>query len=193
MIRVPGVEPLGPLLSFLYYIRLRGHSYALNFSFLFCLHSLQVIIGSGDLTANHAICQNVEILSESQKYNKYVYITDLDNLVIFLCSFFNVRYPFPLTFLIAYRLVKLLEDIMDGSRILIFLDTKKGCDQITRQLRMDGWPALSIHGDKSQAERDWVLSEFKAGKSPIMTATDVAARGLGIHIFFYCNRFFFVS
>jgi ATP-dependent RNA helicase DDX5/DBP2 len=79
------------------------------------------------------------------------------------------------------RLVKLLEDIMDGSRILIFMDTKKGCDQITRQLRMDGWPALSIHGDKSQAERDWVLSEFKAGKSPIMTATDVAARGLGTH------------
>ena len=71
---------------------------------------------------------------------------------------------------------------MDGSRILIFMDTKKGCDQITRQLRMDGWPALSIHGDKSQAERDWVLSEFKAGKSPIMTATDVAARGLGIKI-----------
>jgi ERCC4-related helicase len=80
------------------------------------------------------------------------------------------------------RLVKLLEDVMDGSRILIFMDTKKGCDQITRQLRMDGWPALSIHGDKSQAERDWVLSEFKAGKSPIMTATDVAARGLGMKI-----------
>jgi len=69
---------------------------------------------------------------------------------------------------------------MDGSRILIFMDTKKGCDQITRQLRTDGWPALSIHGDKSQAERDWVLSEFKSGKSPIMTATDVAARGLGM-------------
>lgn len=78
---------------------------------------------------------------------------------------------------------------MDGSRILIFMDTKKGCDQITRQLRMDGWPALSIHGDKSQAERDWVLSEFKAGKSPIMTATDVAARGLGMHCF--CINFFF--
>lgn len=70
---------------------------------------------------------------------------------------------------------------MGEGRILIFMDTKKGCDQITRQLRMDGWPALSIHGDKSQAERDWVLSEFKSGKSPIMTATDVAARGLGIY------------
>lgn len=43
---------------------------------------------------------------------------------------------------------------------------------------MDGWPALSIHDDKSQAKRDWVLSKFKAGKSLIMTATDVAARGL---------------
>jgi ATP-dependent RNA helicase DDX5/DBP2 len=78
------------------------------------------------------------------------------------------------------KLIKLLEEIMDGSRLLIFMETKRGCDQVTRQLRMDGWPALSIHGDKSQAERDWVLSEFKAGKSPIMTATDVAARGLGM-------------
>eukprot|EP00249_Psilotum_nudum_P018978 c27050_g1_i1 orf=132-1856(+) len=78
------------------------------------------------------------------------------------------------------RLIKLLEEIMDGNRLLIFMDTKRGCDQVTRQLRMDGWPALSIHGDKSQAERDWVLSEFKSGKSPIMTATDVAARGLDV-------------
>ncbi|KAM3751788.1 hypothetical protein ACB098_04G136800 [Castanea mollissima] len=77
------------------------------------------------------------------------------------------------------RLIKLLKETMDGSRILIFMETKKGCDQVTRQLRMDGWPALSIHGDKNQAERDWVLAEFKSGRSPIMTATDVAARGLG--------------
>lgn len=81
---------------------------------------------------------------------------------------------------------------MDGSRILIFMDTKKGCDQITRQLRMDGWPALSIHGDKSQAERDWVLSEFKAGKSPIMTATDVAARGLGMYGYGKHNGYFLI-
>nr|CAB3475884.1 unnamed protein product [Digitaria exilis] len=113
----------------------------------FLFDPYKVTIGSEELKANHAIVQHVEILSESQKYNK---------------------------------LVNLLEDIMDGSRILIFMDTKKGCDQITRQLRMDGWPALSIHGDKSQAERDWVLSEFKSGKSPIMTATDVAARGLDV-------------
>ncbi|MED6185764.1 Envelope glycoprotein gp160 [Stylosanthes scabra] len=78
------------------------------------------------------------------------------------------------------RLIRLMKEVMDGSRILIFMETKKGCDQVTRQLRMDGWPALSIHGDKNQAERDWVLSEFKSGRSPIMTATDVAARGLDV-------------
>ncbi|PIN21205.1 ATP-dependent RNA helicase [Handroanthus impetiginosus] len=78
------------------------------------------------------------------------------------------------------RLIRLLKDVMDGSKVLIFVETKKGCDQVTRQLRMDGWPALSIHGDKSQDERDWVLAEFKSGRSPIMIATDVAARGLDV-------------
>ncbi|XP_004236255.1 DEAD-box ATP-dependent RNA helicase 20 [Solanum lycopersicum] len=78
------------------------------------------------------------------------------------------------------RLIGLLKEVMDGSRILIFVETKKGCDQVTRQLRMDGWPALSIHGDKSQDERDWVLADFKSGRSPIMIATDVAARGLDV-------------
>lgn len=38
----------------------------------------------------------------------------------------------------------------------------------------------AIHGDKQQNERDWVLNEFKMGKSPIMVATDVASRGIGM-------------
>ncbi|KAL9326547.1 hypothetical protein ACSQ67_007192 [Phaseolus vulgaris] len=88
------------------------------------------------------------------------------------------------------RLIRLLKEVMDGSRVLIFMETKKGCDQVTRQMRMDGWPALSIHGDKNQAERDWVLAEFKSGRSPIMTATDVAARGLGRIIVFRSLGFF---
>lgn len=39
----------------------------------------------------------------------------------------------------------------------------------------------AIHGDKQQQERDWVLNEFKQGKSPIMVATDVASRGIGMN------------
>uniref|UniRef100_A0A8C2DVI8 RNA helicase n=1 Tax=Cyprinus carpio TaxID=7962 RepID=A0A8C2DVI8_CYPCA len=42
------------------------------------------------------------------------------------------------------------------------------------------WPAMCIHGDKSQPERDWVLSEFRSGKAPILIATDVASRGLDV-------------
>jgi len=41
-------------------------------------------------------------------------------------------------------------------------------------------PCLAIHGDKQQTERDWVLNEFKTGKSPIMVATDVASRGIDV-------------
>lgn len=78
------------------------------------------------------------------------------------------------------RMRKLLERIMDGSKILIFCETKRGSDDLCRQLRLDAWPALCIHGDKRQEERDWVLAEFKAGKSPIMIATDVASRGLDV-------------
>merc|ERR1719253_123258 len=78
------------------------------------------------------------------------------------------------------RLRRLLEKVMDGSKILIFTETKRGGDQLTRDMRTDGWPALCMHGDKKQEERDWVLKEFKEGKSPILVATDVASRGIDV-------------
>ncbi|CAN0064657.1 unnamed protein product [Pylaiella littoralis] len=80
-----------------------------------------------------------------------------------------------------YRvLAKHLQDHNNAGRVLIFVETKKGCDALTRSLRHEGWPALAIHGDKNQSERDSVLHDFKAGKSLILVATDVAARGLDV-------------
>lgn len=80
------------------------------------------------------------------------------------------------------RLVKHLETATTDkeAKCLIFSSTKRACDDITSFLREDGWPALAIHGDKDQHERDWVLREFRSGKSPIMVATDVAARGIDV-------------
>ncbi|KAH2470876.1 ATP-dependent RNA helicase dbp2 [Aspergillus fumigatus] len=80
------------------------------------------------------------------------------------------------------KMIKHLEKIMENrsNKCLIFTGTKRIADEITRFLRQDGWPALSIHGDKQQQERDWVLNEFKTGKSPIMVATDVASRGIDV-------------
>ncbi|KAI4877534.1 hypothetical protein NFI96_015813 [Prochilodus magdalenae] len=79
------------------------------------------------------------------------------------------------------KLLRLLEEIMSEkeNKTIIFVETKRKCDDLTRRMRRDGWPAMGIHGDKSQQERDWVLNEFKFGKAPILIATDVASRGLG--------------
>ena len=63
------------------------------------------------------------------------------------------------------RLIRLLEDIMDGSRLLIFLETKKGCDQVTRKLRMDGWTALSIHGDKAKPRGTYSYQNLRLARA----------------------------
>uniref|UniRef100_A0A671V2T1 RNA helicase n=1 Tax=Sparus aurata TaxID=8175 RepID=A0A671V2T1_SPAAU len=81
-----------------------------------------------------------------------------------------------------HKLIQLMEEIMaeKENKTIIFVETKKRCDDLTRRMRRDGWPAMCIHGDKSQPERDWVLSEFRSGKAPILIATDVASRGLDV-------------
>jgi ATP-dependent RNA helicase DDX5/DBP2 len=73
-----------------------------------------------------------------------------------------------------------LRENFKGDRTIMFVETKKGCDQLTRSLRGDGYPAMAIHGDKSQDERDRVLRDFRDGRVNILIATDVAARGLDI-------------
>ncbi|XP_029949320.1 probable ATP-dependent RNA helicase DDX17 isoform X1 [Salarias fasciatus] len=80
------------------------------------------------------------------------------------------------------KLLQLMEEIMaeKENKTIIFVETKKRCDDLTRRMRRDGWPAMCIHGDKSQPERDWVLTEFRSGKAPILIATDVASRGLDV-------------
>ncbi|XP_012673588.1 probable ATP-dependent RNA helicase DDX5 isoform X2 [Clupea harengus] len=80
------------------------------------------------------------------------------------------------------KLLRLLEEIMSEkeNKTIIFVETKRRCDELTRRMRRDGWPAMGIHGDKSQQERDWVLNEFRHGKAPILIATDVASRGLDV-------------
>ncbi|MFO1454112.1 MAG: DEAD/DEAH box helicase [Lysobacterales bacterium] len=65
-------------------------------------------------------------------------------------------------------------------QVLVFGKTKHGCNRLAEQLCDAGLPALAIHGNKSQAARQKALNEFKSGKTRILVATDVAARGLDI-------------
>ncbi|KAM3725307.1 putative ATP-dependent RNA helicase [Dirofilaria immitis] len=89
------------------------------------------------------------------------------------------------------RLMSILSEIMnkEDCKTIIFVETKRKADDLTRWMRRDGWPALCIHGDKGQSERDWALSEFRSGKTPILLATDVAARGLDVDDIKYVINF----
>ncbi|CAL4076322.1 unnamed protein product, partial [Meganyctiphanes norvegica] len=80
------------------------------------------------------------------------------------------------------KLIQLLTEMAQEQiqKTMIFIETKRKVDDVTQYLRRTGWPAKCIHGDKSQQERDWVLSEFRSGRTPILVATDVAARGLDV-------------
>ena len=65
-------------------------------------------------------------------------------------------------------------------QVLVFTGTRIGANRLAHQLRRDHIHADAIHGDKTQAEREAALADFKAGKTAVLVATDVASRGLDI-------------
>lgn len=117
---------------------------------------IQVTIGSLELAASHTITQVVEVVEPYDKKEKLI------------------------------KKVAELHEVNKDQLIIIFTSMKRTADQVTKMLRQEGFSALALHGDKEQSERDWVLRSFKEGKSPIMVATDVAARGIGK---FFCRAF----
>ncbi|KPQ14845.1 MAG: ATP-dependent RNA helicase RhlE [Rhodobacteraceae bacterium HLUCCA09] len=86
----------------------------------------------------------------------------------------------------------LLIDLLDGhrdDRALVFSRTKHGAERLMKQLDRAGFAAASIHGNKSQGQRDRALAAFRQGDVRVLVATDVAARGLDIpavgHVYNY--------
>ncbi|KAF7992608.1 hypothetical protein HCN44_004952 [Aphidius gifuensis] len=124
----------------------------------------QLNIGSLQLSANHNILQIVDVCQEHEKEAK---------LGTLLQEIGNVN--------------------DDGGKTIIFVETKKKVENITRNIRRYGWPAVCMHGDKSQQERDYVLREFRNKKGSILVATDVAARGLDVDDVKYVINFDYPS
>ena len=79
------------------------------------------------------------------------------------------------------QLMKFLLTVQEGL-ILIFVETKRNCDFVEDVLCERGFPAASIHGDKSQREREDALRNFKSGRTPVLVATD----GKLIHFEIFC-------
>ncbi len=76
---------------------------------------------------------------------------------------------------------ELINQLVERSgSILVFVKTKHGADKIVKRLKFDGHSADAIHGNLRQSKRERVINGFRSGKSRILIATDVAARGLDI-------------
>ena len=67
----------------------------------------------------------------------------------------------------------------DG-RTILFVRTKHGVDRLVKTLRREGVVAGALHGGKAQNARNRAIAEFKEGRTPVLVATDVAARGIHI-------------
>lgn len=111
---------------------------------------IQINIGALQLTANHNITQIIDVCEEAEKLPK------------------------------LFQLLSEIRAESEYNKTIIFAETKRKVDDVTRQLRTSGLKTMCIHGDKSQQERDWVLKQFRDGQSTTLVATDVAARGLGM-------------
>jgi len=77
-------------------------------------------------------------------------------------------------------LLDVLVSMPTGGLTLIFVETKRMADMLTDFLLRSNIGATSIHGDRTQRERERALELFRSGQTPIMVATAVAARGLDI-------------
>jgi ATP-dependent RNA helicase RhlE len=67
-----------------------------------------------------------------------------------------------------------------GKLTIVFSRTKHGANKLAKSLCLSGFPADAIHGNKSQAQREKALEKFKKGLTPVLVATDVAARGVDV-------------
>ena len=89
-------------------------------------------------------------------------------------------------FLLPWLIKNLKPEVVNA---LVFSRTKHGADKIAKDLNKQGIPVAAIHGNKSQTARVTALEDFKAGKTRVLVATDIAARGIDIselsHVFNY--------
>jgi ATP-dependent RNA helicase RhlE len=68
----------------------------------------------------------------------------------------------------------------DFDKVLLFAETKRTVDRMTKMLKKSGLQVEQIHGNKSQNARQTALTKFKSGKIQVLVATDVAARGIDV-------------
>merc|ERR1719421_300810 len=87
-----------------------------------------------------------------------------------------------LEFISEAKKKKRLEELLAGAEppIIVFVNQKKAVDVLSKSLDNSGYKVVSIHGGKSQEQREWAMASFKEGRFDILVATDVAGRGIDV-------------
>lgn len=81
----------------------------------------------------------------------------------------------PVFVCVAFLLLTWVQFLLGkDSLTLVFVETKKGADALEDFLYHEGYACTSIHGDRSQRDREEALHQFRSGKSPILVATAVS-------------------
>lgn len=78
------------------------------------------------------------------------------------------------------ELMNILDSLTIKDKVLIFVETKKDCEDLATELTNNKFFCMSLHGDKTQQQRNYVMREFKSSRCRILCATDVASRGLDV-------------
>eukprot|EP00227_Mantoniella_beaufortii_P008077 CAMPEP_0197581204 /NCGR_PEP_ID=MMETSP1326-20131121/4791_1 /TAXON_ID=1155430 /ORGANISM="Genus nov. species nov., Strain RCC2288" /LENGTH=553 /DNA_ID=CAMNT_0043145075 /DNA_START=187 /DNA_END=1848 /DNA_ORIENTATION=- len=117
----------------------------------FMTNPVKVRIGAEGLKASHSVTQIVEVVEQGDKDQ---------HLARIMTKYLGGKKPVP--------------------RTLVFALYKKECQRLYENLRRQNWEVACIHGDMSQRDREDSVAKFKSGASPLLIATDVAARGLDI-------------
>ncbi|KAL5534728.1 hypothetical protein ACEPAG_1192 [Sanghuangporus baumii] len=123
----------------------------------FLRNPVRVTVGSDDLSANTRVKQVVEVFDDQREKDSRL-----------------------LAHLHKLKAKKSGQTSSDDARILVFVLYKKEASRVEQTLQKRGFSVGGIHGDLSQSARTAALDDFKTGKTQLLVATDVAARGLDI-------------
>jgi ATP-dependent RNA helicase RhlE len=79
-----------------------------------------------------------------------------------------------------FALLEWLLKKVDYERVLVFCRTRRGADRLTERMQKADLPVDVLHGEKEQSHRQDILEAFRTGETPVLIATDLAARGIDI-------------
>lgn len=119
-----------------------------------------------------------EIMEIISNYQKEPQIIEINKQQVTLDAIGQFYYEVPMGRKNDMLLLLLAEH--EPKRSIIFSNTKAMVDELTSFLNENGYKADGLHGDMKQSQRDSVMAAFKGGRSTILVATDVAARGIDV-------------